>query len=180
MSGFVVGVAEKPELLCPEEIQVGDVVLGVPSTGVHANGFSLVRKLMERDPDLIPPELIPDLLAPTRIYYPEVMALRKAGLRPGGMAHITGGGIRENFARILNGKGAELCLPEWKNPAARRLVDAVELEDAIHTFNMGIGWMVVVKPSQADAASRALPDSVRLGHITDGGGIQVSVPWAQA
>jgi phosphoribosylformylglycinamidine cyclo-ligase len=178
LSGFVVGVAEKPDLLTPEDIEVGDVVLGIPSNGVHANGFSLVRKLMENDPELIPDELIPDLLAPTRIYYPEVQALREGGLRPRGMAHITGGGIRENFARILNGKGAQLTLPEWTNPAARRLVDAIRLEDAIHTFNMGIGWMIVVSPEQADEAKRLLPEAVELGTITEGPDIQVEVPWA--
>jgi phosphoribosylformylglycinamidine cyclo-ligase len=178
LSGFVVGVAEKPDLLNPEEIEVGDVVLGIPSNGVHANGFSLVRKLMENDPDLIPDELIPDLLAPTRIYYPEVKAMQEAGIRPRGMAHITGGGIRENFARILNGKGADLTLPEWKNPAARRLVDAIQLEDAIHAFNMGIGWMIVVSPDQLEAAKCALPEAIELGNITSDPSINVRVPWA--
>jgi phosphoribosylformylglycinamidine cyclo-ligase len=178
LSGFVVGVAEKPELLDPKDIEGGDAVYGIPSNGVHANGFSLVRKLMENDPELVPDDLITDLLAPTRIYYPEVMALRKAGIRPRGMAHITGGGIRENFARILDGKGADLTLPEWKNPAARRLVDAVQLKDAIHTFNMGIGWMIVVAPEKASALESALPEAVRLGNVTDTPEIRVEVPWA--
>lgn len=178
LSGFVVGVAEKPDLLTPRDIAVGDVVLGIPSNGVHANGFSLVRKLMANDPGLIPDDLIPDLLAPTRIYYPEVKALRDGGLRPRGMAHITGGGIRENFARILDGKGADLTLPEWNNPAARRLVDAIRLEDAIHTFNMGIGWMIVVAPAQADEAKSLLPEAVDLGRVTGGPDIRVEAPWA--
>jgi phosphoribosylformylglycinamidine cyclo-ligase len=178
LSGFVVGVAEKPDLLDPNEIEVGDIVLGIPSNGVHANGFSLVRKLMDNDPDLIPDALIPDLLAPTRIYYPEVKAMQEAGIRPRGMAHITGGGIRENFARILNGKGAKLTLPEWKNPAARRLVDAIPLENAIHAFNMGIGWMIVVSPAQADAVRALLPEAHTLGTITAEEGINVEVPWA--
>lgn len=178
LSGFVVGVAEKPELLDPKDIQAGDPVFGIPSNGVHANGFSLVRKLMEGDPDLIPEDLISDLLAPTRIYYPEVMALRKAGIRPRGMAHITGGGIRENFARILDGKGADLTLPEWTNPAARRLVDAIQIEDAIHTFNMGIGWMIVCAPGDAEALQAALPEAVHLGQVTEAPGIQIEVPWA--
>ncbi len=133
---------------------------------------------MSNDPDLIPEELIPDLLAPTRVYYPEVMALRDAGLRPRGMAHITGGGIRENFARILDGKGADLTLPEWKNPAARRLVDAVQLQDAVHTFNMGIGWMIVVAPEDAAALQTALPEAVRLGQVTETPEISIEVPWA--
>jgi phosphoribosylformylglycinamidine cyclo-ligase len=178
LSGFVVGVAEKSDLLDPNEIEVGDVVLGIPSNGIHANGFSLVRKLMENDPELIPDELIPDLLAPTRIYYPEVKAMQDAGIRPRGMAHITGGGIRENFARILNGKGADLTLPEWKNPAARRLVDTIPLENAIHAFNMGIGWMIVVSPDQAAAVEALLPEAHRLGTITADENIDVKVPWA--
>jgi len=178
LSGFVVGVAEKPDLLNPAEIQVGDPVFGIPSNGVHANGFSLVRKLMERDPELIPDDLIPDLLAPTRVYYPEVTALQRAGLRPRGMAHITGGGIRENFARILDGKGAELTLPEWKNPAARRLVDAIQLEDAIHTFNMGIGWMIVVDPAREADLRDILPEAVKLGTVTADTAIHIEVPRA--
>lgn len=178
LSGFVVGVAEKPDILTPEDIEVGDVVLGIPSNGVHANGFSLVRKLIENDPGLFPDDMMPDLLAPTRIYFPEVKALRDAGVRPRGMAHITGGGIRENFARILDGKGAELTLPEWKNPAARRLVDALRLEDAVHTFNMGVGWMIVVPPGGADRVCGLLPEAVRLGTITADETIDVKVPWA--
>jgi len=178
LSGFVVGVAEKQDLLTPEDIAVGDAVFGIPSNGIHANGFSLVRKLMENDPDLIPDDMVADLLAPTRIYYPEVKALQDGGIRPRGMAHITGGGIRENFARILNGKGADLTLPEWTNPAARRLVDAVQLEDAIHTFNMGIGWMIVVAPEQREAVKKALPEAIELGQITEDETIDVKVPWA--
>lgn len=179
LSGFVVGVAEKEEILDPSVIRAGDVILGIPSNGVHANGFSLVRKLMANDPELIPEDRIPDLLAPTRIYYPEVMTLRKAGIRPQGMAHITGGGIRGNFSRILpKGLGAELVLPEWKNPAARRLVEAIRLEDALHAFNMGIGWMIVLRPEDLDAARNALPEAVTLGTVTPSGTIQISVPWA--
>ncbi|WFB34596.1 phosphoribosylformylglycinamidine cyclo-ligase [Kiritimatiellota bacterium B12222] len=178
LSGFVVGVSEKSDILNPEEIEVGDIVLGIPSNGIHANGFSLVRKLMENDPELIPNELIADLLAPTRVYYPEVKAMQDAGIRPRGMAHITGGGIRENFARILNKKGAELTLPEWKNPAARRLVDAIPLENAIHAFNMGIGWMIVVSPEQLEATKATLPEAIELGTITADETINVAVPWA--
>jgi phosphoribosylformylglycinamidine cyclo-ligase len=179
LSGFVVGVAEKDEILDPKEVQVGDAILGIPSNGIHANGFSLVRKLMANDPDLIPDALIPDLLAPTRVYYPEVMALRNAGIRPHGMAHITGGGIRGNFCRILgDGMGADLVLPVWKNPAARRIVSAIDLENAIHAFNMGIGWMIVVAPGDLAAARAALPEAALLGHVTDNGRIDVKVPWA--
>ena len=177
LSGFVVGVAEKPELLDPTTIAVGDTVLGIPSNGIHANGFSLVRKLLERDPDLIPDEMMPELLAPTRIYYPEVMALREAGIRARGMAHITGGGIKENFARILGDKGAALLLPEWENQAARIIVDQLSEEDAIHAFNMGIGWMIVVAPEDVDAAKAALPEAIDLGKIDDTGTINVQVPW---
>ncbi len=178
LSGFVVGVAEKEELLNPADIQPGDPILGIPSSGVHANGFSLVRKLIENDPELIPEELIPDLLAPTRVYYPEVMAMRNAGIRPRGMAHITGGGIRGNFSRILNGKGANLSLPAWGNPAAKRLVDAINLEDALHAFNMGIGWMIVVAPEDLEAAQAALPEALLLGEVTEEGPIDIEVASA--
>jgi len=175
LSGFVVGVAEKEELLDPSTIQPGDVVYGVASSGFHSNGWSLVRRILEKHPGLIAPEEMPELLAGTRIYYPEVMALRTAGLRPRGMAHITGGGIREKFGRILGDLGADLVLPAWQNPLCARVISTISQEDAIHAFNMGFGWYVVVAPDQCEALESALPHAVQLGQVTHGPDIHIRI-----
>jgi phosphoribosylformylglycinamidine cyclo-ligase len=175
LSGFVVGAAEKDHLLHPETIQPGDPVFGVASAGFHANGWSLIRRVLEAHPGLISDAEMRDLLTPTRIYFPEVMALRRAGLRPRGMAHITGGGIREKFGRILGARGADLTLPRWENELARRICGTLAAEDALHAFNMGVGWMIVVAPEQAETLRTALPEAVALGQVSAEPGIRIAL-----
>jgi phosphoribosylformylglycinamidine cyclo-ligase len=165
LSGFCVGAAEKEDLLDPASIRDGDVVLGVPSNGFHANGWSLVRKILEQRKDEFSKEEIKTLLAPTRIYYPEVTALNKAGVPVKGMAHITGGGIRENLERVLGERGAQLQLPAWENEPVRKVLSSITPEEAVHTFNMGIGWMIITAPEHADAARAALPEASVLGNV---------------
>jgi phosphoribosylformylglycinamidine cyclo-ligase len=174
LSGFCIGAAERDELLDPSTIAPGDQVIGVPSSGFHANGWSLIRKIIERDPATFDEARVRRLLAPTRIYHPEVEALKASMVGVKGMAHITGGGIRENLERILGEHGASLTLPKWANEDAQAVVDAIDLDDAIHALNMGIGWMVVVPPDQVDAALAALPDATLLGPV-DGQDITVQV-----
>ena len=175
LSGFVVGAAEKDELLHPETIRPGDRVFGIPSAGFHSNGWSLVRKILATHPGLVADAEMKELLAPTRIYYPEVMALRKAGLRPRGMAHITGGGIREKFGRILGEKGANLTLPPWPSELCRRVCSKISEADAVHAFNMGIGWMIVIDPADAARLQAALPEALALGDITAQAGIAITL-----
>lgn len=177
LSGFVVGAAEKEDLLDPSDIKEGDAILAVPSNGVHANGFSLVRRILDRH-EFSDEEII-ELLAPTRIYYAEVKALQDACVRPSGMAHITGGGIRENFARVLTGGlGAEITLPVWPSAAARKLISFIELDEAIHTFNMGVGWMIVLPQDLAHTALSVLPEAFQAGVITTSGEVVVNVEEA--
>ena len=175
MSGFVVGAAEKEELLDCATIRPGDLVYGVASAGFHSNGWSLVRKILERNPKLVAKKEMKELLAPTRIYYPEVMALRKAKLRPRGMAHITGGGIHEKFGRILGKKGADLTLPAWPSELCLRVCAEIDLDDAIHAFNMGVGWMIVIAPADEKKLRKALPHAFPLGRITKGPGIKIVI-----
>jgi phosphoribosylformylglycinamidine cyclo-ligase len=165
LSGFCIGAAERDELLDPSTITPGDQIIGVPSSGFHANGWSLVRKILERDPKAFPEDRIRRLLTPTRIYHPEVQALKQAGVAVKGMAHITGGGIRENLGRILGAHGAALQIPEWANEDAQAVIQAIDIEDAIHAFNMGIGWMIVTPPDQTAAALDVLPDAQLLGPV---------------
>lgn len=168
LSGFCIGAAERDELLDPSTIAPGDQVIGIPSSGFHANGWSLVRKILDRDPTTFTEDRIRRLLTPTRIYHAEVQALKRAGIRVKGMAHITGGGIRENLSRILGNYGTDLHLPRWDNEDAQAVIQAIELDDAVHAFNMGIGWMAVVPPDEVDAAMNTLPDAYHLGMVKIG------------
>ncbi len=166
LSGFCVGAAEKDDILDPLSIQDGDTIIGLPSNGLHANGWSLIRKIIEENPKSFADAEINTLLAPTRIYYPEVMALNKEQVPIKGMAHITGGGIPENFTRILKNHGARLKLPKWGNRSAQKVLSFITPEEAIQTFNMGVGWMMVADARHSDAILSTLPEAICLGEVT--------------
>jgi phosphoribosylformylglycinamidine cyclo-ligase len=159
LAGFAVGVVEKASIITGANIQAGDAVLGLASNGAHSNGYSLVRKIIERShPDLDAKfdgerTLADCIMAPTRIYVKPLLALMQT-LTVKGMAHITGGGLTENVPRVLPANVvAELDSKTWQTP---RLFDwlreqgNVAAQEMFRTFNCGIGMVVVV--SQADAA----------------------------
>jgi phosphoribosylformylglycinamidine cyclo-ligase len=166
MAGFCVAVCERREMVSGARAEAGNVILGLPSSGPHSNGFSLVRRLLERAAvplDAAPPELagasVADaLLEPTRIYARAVEELvRTVDVRA--MAHVTGGGIPGNVGRQLPaGLGARVDLASWRRPAvfgwlASLGVDEAELR---RVFNLGLGFAAVVAAGDADAALRAL------------------------
>jgi phosphoribosylformylglycinamidine cyclo-ligase len=166
LSGFCVGALEKSAQLDPAAVQVGDVVFGLPSNGFHANGWSLIRQAvagLELDA-----ATWAALLAPTRIYYREVRQLQEAGVPIRAMAHITGGGLAENFARVLGGKGAALEIPAWREAAVQPVLERVALPEALRAFNMGWGWLTVVPPDAQAEVERLLPEARRLGAICEG------------
>ena len=140
-----VGIVDSDDLIDGTRVEAGDAVLGFPSAGVHANGFTLVRRVLE-DEDYDGP----DLLAPTRLYLAEVEALRqRADVRA--LAHVTGGGILGNLSRVLpEGRKAAIDWAAWKRPEVfawlGRHVDEAELRSV---FNLGIGFCAVVPPDQA-------------------------------
>lgn len=174
LSGFVVGAAEKDELLDPTEVEIGDAIIGVLSNGIHANGFSLVRRVLEHVS--LDEEEMHELLAPTRIYHAEVKALQDIALRPRAMAHITGGGLRENLQRVLGeDKGAALEIPVWNNPTAQKVIAPLEIDEAIHTFNMGIGWTIILPADHVHTALSAIPEAFQIGYVTDTPGVDVKV-----
>ena len=113
LSGFGIGVAEKPDVVDPTTIAEGDILIGYPSDGIHANGWSLVRRILSSFPQEFTDEDVISLLAPTRLYHDVVKGLRGAGVKAKAMAHITGGGLPENLERILGDKGASLKVPVW-------------------------------------------------------------------
>ncbi len=156
LAGFCVGIAEKEELNRVEKIEEGDVLIALPSSGVHSNGFSLVRKLlleklgMSLDDDFQGKKLSDVLLAPTRIYVKEFKANKK---NINALAHITGGGITENLPRVLPSHlKAVVDRSKIKVlPIFEFMSKHVELEEMYRTFNMGVGMVLVVNPANVDA-----------------------------
>ena len=162
LAGFCVAVVEESDLIDGQRIEPGDVVIGVASSGVHSNGFSLVRKVLQTagadaattyGPQHRP--LISDLLTPTRLYPALVQTLLKQGATIHGMAHITGGGLPENLPRCLpQGCQASIASGSWPRPPLFEwLQDAGEIpeRDLWHTFNLGIGFCLVVPTDQVSA-----------------------------
>jgi phosphoribosylformylglycinamidine cyclo-ligase len=170
LSGFCVGAVDRPKAIDGSKIAAGDVVLGIASSGVHSNGFSLVRRALVEGHedelglprlDLGGRSLGEALLEPTRIYVKPVLDLLKGGVTINGMAHITGGGITENLDRVLpEGVDALVSRGSWKEPAIFGVLrGATHLdEDELHrTFNMGIGLCLVLDRRNAtEAAARLL------------------------
>src|SRR5438105_12353552 len=150
LAGFCVGVVEKSRILDGAQVRAGDVVLGLASSGLHSNGFSLARKVLERE---LTPELARDLLEPTRIYVKDCLALREA-VQVHAFAHITGGGLPGNLPRVLPAEHrAVLKRGSWPVPEVfRKLQKAGNVTDGemLRTFNLGVGMCAVV--SRADAA----------------------------
>lgn len=187
LSGFCVGVVDRPKAITGEDIGPGDVVLGLASSGLHSNGFSLVRKALVEGHeselelprvDLGGVALGDALLAPTRIYVASILALLAAGISVKGMAHITGGGITENLNRVLpDGCDARVVRRAWPVPRVFAIVQgAASLADdeMYRTFNMGIGFAVVLNASDAPEAAallRVSGESVyEIGEIVEGAG----------
>lgn len=175
LSGFCIGCAEKEDLVDPSSICAGDVVVGYASDGPHANGWSLIRRILADHRDEFNEEEVLELLAPTRLYHDVVGDLRRAGVKPRGMAHITGGGLPENMERLLGSLGAKLEIEAWRCPSMQKVLRFVDAEDQFHTFNMGVGWTVVVPPEQVDTAVLAGPGGRVLGEVGASPGVKVSL-----
>ncbi|KAL2937274.1 Phosphoribosylformylglycinamidine cyclo-ligase chloroplastic/mitochondrial [Bienertia sinuspersici] len=184
LSGFAVGDVKKGSVIDGKNIVAGDVLLGLPSSGVHSNGFSLVRRVLEQSncslADKIPGEmttLAEALMAPTVIYVKQVLDLiNKGGVK--GIAHITGGGFTDNIPRVFpEGLGAVINTNSWPVlPVFKWLQEVGRIDDSEmrRTFNMGIGMVLVVSP---DAALKILGDAneanpvYRIGEVVMGEGV---------
>ena len=166
-AGFCVAIAEKSEMLNGTQVNIGDAVIGLASSGIHSNGYSLVRKIIEtkgynwsdklsisaETEDLTLAEVF---LTPTQIYVKPILAALKSDLDIHGLAHITGGGLPENLPRCLgDGQAVKIFRNSWQIPALFQWLQAqgeVPELDMFNTFNMGIGMAVVVAPSKVDQA----------------------------
>jgi phosphoribosylformylglycinamidine cyclo-ligase len=183
LAGFCVGAVERDQVLTADKVAAGDVILGLASSGVHSNGFSLVRRLaadkgwkLDR-PALFDPEilLIDALMAPTRIYVKQLLPLVRGG-KVHAMAHITGGGLLENIPRILpEGLHAHVNADLWPQPRLMAFLQAqghIEPEEMARTFNCGVGMAVVVAADDADDVMASLAaageTAFRIGHVAVG------------
>jgi phosphoribosylformylglycinamidine cyclo-ligase len=166
LAGFAVGVVERDEVLDGKQVAVGDALLGIASTGVHSNGYSLVRRIVaDAGLDLRRPApgfdrpLGDVLLTPTRLYPPVLTALRTAA-RPKAIAHITGGGLLENPPRVVpDGLGLRFDRRAWPEPPVfdlLRRAGAVPEDEMLRTFNLGLGLVVVLAPADLEPARRAV------------------------
>lgn len=183
LAGFAVGIVEEDQLIDGSHVQEGDVIIGLPSSGLHSNGFSLVRHILFTEHQYQFGEYIPELngtlgevlLTPTKIYASSILPLLdNESIK--GMAHITGGGLIENIPRILpKGLQAELNIDAWNMPTIfpflQRLGD-VEHETMYRTFNMGIGFVLIVREKDKIAVIESLEsmeeDYHVIGRITKG------------
>jgi phosphoribosylformylglycinamidine cyclo-ligase len=172
LAGFCVGIAEKDELNRIDKIKAGDTLIALPSSGVHSNGFSLVRKLlleklgMSLDDDFQGKALKDVLLEPTRIYVKEFKANKD---KINALAHITGGGITENLPRVLpdNLKAVVKRADIRVLPIFQFMAEHVELEEMYRTFNMGVGMVLVVSEQNVESVL-ANTDGYVIGHIAQG------------
>ena len=178
LAGFSVGIVDQEKIIRKDSVQAGDVILGLPSSGIHSNGYSLVRKVfdvehasLETHVDELGTTLGEALLTPTRIYVlPVLAALKTGGVH--GVSHITGGGFYENIPRCLpegfQAKIEKAAIPVL--PIFRMIQErgGIPERDMFNTFNMGIGMSLVVAADQADAVRAVLPDAVVIGEIVRG------------
>ncbi len=175
LSGFAIGAVEKKDLINPERVQPGDAIIAFPSDGFHANGWSLVRRVLAENASEFNDAEIKALLAPTRLYHEEVAGLRKAGCDIKAMAHITGGGLTENLERFLGTMGADITIPAWNLGAVPKVLRHCDPADQLNTFNLGWGWVVIVPQQDKSAALSAGPGAREIGVISDQHSVRVTI-----
>jgi phosphoribosylformylglycinamidine cyclo-ligase len=188
LAGFCVGIVDEAALLGPARVREGDALLGLPSSGLHANGFSLVRTVLSETgldltavPEGFARPLGEELLEPTAIYAPAVLATARRELVHSA-AHVTGGGIIENVPRALpRGLGAEIDRSAWQVPEVFRFVaDVANADDdeMFRTFNMGLGMVLALPEAAIEVAAEVIgeagSDAIPIGRVVAGEGVRLS------
>lgn len=183
LAGFAVGVVDEKNLITGKDIKAGDVLVGITSSGVHSNGFSLVRKVFNMTEealntyyDSLGKTLGETLIEPTKIYVKALRNVRQSGVTIKGCSHITGGGFYENVPRMLHdGVRAVIKKDSYKVPPIFEMLSKdgdIEEETMYNTFNMGIGMVLALDPSDVDKAVKAINDAGEtayvIGNIEDG------------
>ena len=183
LAGFAVGVVDEKDIITGADLKAGDVLIGMASSGVHSNGFSLVRKIFEMTKesldtyyDELGKTLGEALLVPTRIYVKALRSVKEAGVRVKACSHITGGGFYENVPRMLpEGKHAMIRKDSYEVPAIFKLMaekGQVEEKMMYNTYNMGLGMVLAVDPADVDKTMEAIKAAGEtpyvVGEIKDG------------
>lgn len=179
VAGFCVGVVDKKKIITGDNIKPGDVILGIPSSGVHSNGFSLIRKIVfdkmgfsvDTYIDKLGKTLGDELITPTRIYVKEILGLfNKVEIKS--ISHITGGGFYENIPRMLKeNTRAKIDVNNIKTPEIFSLLmkwGNISIEEMYSTFNMGIGMVLIVSREDADKILKEYKDIISLGRVEEG------------
>ncbi|MGC8972254.1 MAG: phosphoribosylformylglycinamidine cyclo-ligase [bacterium] len=179
LAGFAVGIVERDKIIDGKSIKEGDVIVGLPSSGLHSNGFSLVRKLIREKKlsldGIYPPlnkPLYEELLTPTRIYWKQIKMLLESRVNIKGMAHITGGGLIDNIPRILP-EGLYVYIDSKSIPLLSIFAFINEnlrlpKEEMYRTFNMGIGMVLIVDTSEVEKVRSILEESIVIGKVASG------------
>ena len=176
LAGFAVGVVDEKNLITGKELKAGDVLIGIASSGVHSNGFSLVRKVFKMEKDVLETyheelgkTLGEALLAPTKIYVKALRNVKEAGVTIKGCSHITGGGFYENVPRMLpDGVRAVIKKDSYDVPAIFKMLareGQIEEEMMYNTYNMGLGMIVAVDPADAEAVVKAIEASGESAYV---------------
>ena len=180
IAGFAVGVVEKKNLITPARVKAGDILIGLPSSGLHSNGFSLVRKIVFERMKFTGDEKFSDdktlgeeLLTPTKLYPATVLPLiKKFGEKIHGLVHVTGGGFYDNIPRALpDGLGATIDADSWRVPKIFKLLQEwgnVPRREMFRTFNCGIGMILIV-----DAEIAGDLAGYKIGKVVEGGGVEI-------
>lgn len=176
LAGFAVGVVDEKDLITGKEIQDGDVLIGIASSGVHSNGFSLVRKVFEMNKesldtyyDELGATLGEALIVPTKIYVKALRGIKENGIQIKGCSHITGGGFYENIPRMLpEGIHAKVNKDSYPLPAIFKLIQSkgkIEEKIMYNTYNMGLGMVLAVSPGEEEKVLAAITQAGEQGYI---------------
>ncbi len=173
VAGFCVGVVERDEIIDGSKIKAGQVIIALPSSGFHSNGFSLVRKVFpDFNEEFEGKPLFETLLVPTKLYQNDFFKIKDAGIEMSGIAHITGGGLIENVPRIINDgltaviEKAKINVPTVMQELAKR--GGIAENEMFGTFNMGVGMVVIVDQTDAEKVLNIIDGSALIGEIQEG------------
>lgn len=173
VAGFCVGVVERDEIIDGSKIKAGQVIVALPSSGFHSNGFSLVRRIFpDFNEEFEGKPLFETLLVPTKLYQNDIFKIKDAGIEMTGIAHITGGGLIENVPRIINDgltaviEKAKINVPTVMQELAKR--GNIAEDEMFGTFNMGVGMVVIVDQSDAEKVLNIIDGSAIIGEIQEG------------
>ena len=163
--GFSMGINDKSSIIDGKKITDGDIILGLPSSGFHSNGYSLINKIIANN---MTDKLLTELLVPTKIYVKEILQLLDQ-VEVNGMAHITGGGFEENLSRINNGLTINIDRNKWQLPEIFKIIQDlgdIETEEMYKVFNCGIGYAVILSEDNAKKAKALNKDFLEIGFVS--------------